>query len=646
MEIKTPNGNLLIGENTTISLQLTNPMFNERGSCSMPFSVPWCEHNLSILGHPEQVSKATLHKKTVECTIKAAGLNEKGLLMIVGIEEGAAIELAFLTREALFYKWAKETMLPEISFPDGMFLDAYGNIGFSLVKNHANQPYPNSLFALFPVVVGDEGDYNYLGFQKPAAQYQQNYSKPSNGFKRFLNNWNYGFNHVDEGNFTMWERSRQGIRAHKDYAPFLYVNALLHFIFGSAGFRLSKNDMESIPELNRLCILNQATYAINDNKLNWDLLVPNITVMDFINSIIAKFNLVLTINPAERSAQLLFIDSILSSPPVSKVWGSVIVSQVEPRQVSISHKTISDDLVKESEKRLGEIAHLEMEAQTVNESFDFDFSPVAGYTNDENTPNRVEFYPASQYLFGVMVKQNTTDEPYDFELSRIKIGCLSHQREVKGENVLKYESEAAYPGIASATVPAYVWRQGGYPSSDYIRWNNGVLFAPRFMIESEGKEGFFKDFENIKRKDFPLVLCIYRGKLLGRFVDMSPPADYPLNSNARQPFGSAFPFDRDGVLLSNSDEPDVYPDTLSLQTEGENGLVERFFKHTIFFYEQSCLPVTVSHFEHHKFTSPRFTDKLLIDGVSLFLNSVDLEISLGGCRVVEVKGLTAKPLVN
>lgn len=635
----------MVSDGTTISLQLTNPMFNEKGSHSMPFSVPWCKHNLSVLGHPELVSKAILHQKTVDCTIKAAGFDETGQLMIVGFDQGAAIELAFLTREAIFYKWAKETMLPEISFPDGMFLDAYGNISFSLVENHANQPYPNSLFALFPVVIADEGDYNYLGFQKPAAQYQQNYIKPEGGFKRILNNWNYGFNHVEEGNFTRWERSRQGIKAHKDYAPFLYANALLHFIFGSAGFRLSKNDMESIPELNRLCILNQATYAINDNRLNWDLLVPNITVMEFINSILNKFNLALFINPRERSAQLLFVDSLLSSPAVSKALGWVSISRVEPRQVSVAHKTLNDDLVEESEKKLEEIVHLEMDVETIYESFDFDFSPVAGYTNDSNTPNRVEFYPASQFLFGIMVKQNTTDEPYDFELSRIKIGCLSHQREVKGENVLKVESSAAYPGIASTVVPAYVWRQGGYPSSNHIRWNNGVLFAPQFKIESESG-GFFKDFENIRRKDFPLVLCIYRGKLQGRFVDMAPPADYPLNSNARQPFGSAFPYDRDGVLLSESEEPDVYTDTLSLQLEGENGLVERFFKNTILFYGSSALPVSLNHYEPEKFYSPRFQHKLLIDGVSLFLKTIDLEISISGCRVIEVNGLTAKIMLN
>lgn len=647
MRITTPYGTLMVDEQTRIPLTITNPMFSNEGSHSLPFTVPWCEHNLKALNHPELLSKANRNKVLLDCYIETPIINEKGSISIVDIKANSSIELAFFTREGMFYKWANETLLPEIDFPEGMFLDQYGNVSMYNIANAANSPYPDSMFAMFPVIIGDNGGYEFLGFSKPAAAYQQNYTKPYE-FKRIINNWEYSPND-GEGNFVRWERPVQSITANKDFAPFLYVNTLIDLIFATIGLRLSRNDLTTIDELNRLCVLNQAVYAINNNRLNWELLVPNISVMSFLDSILNKFNLTLFVDTSNRTAEIIFTDDLISNAEKKTVNALATVSTIVKNKVSITHATLNDEFVNESEKTLEDIENLDLTLSTINGSFDSEYNEISSLTNDSNTPNRVHFYPCSQFLFGLMLKQNSnTEEAYDYEVRRFKIGCLSHQLEQKGSNVVTFNSEACYAGIANTLVPAYVWRKGEFPSSDHIYWNNGYLFAQIFPLSSSSKEteSFFNNFENIKPKDFPLVLSIYRGKLKGLFEVASPPADYPINDNNRQPYASPFPYDREGALLSVSTEPDVYPDTLSLQLLGDNGLIERFFKQTKAFYENASLPVTLTHYKDTDFKNHDFRKLLLVEGNGMFVSSIKIDISLKGVSITDVECLTSKHLLD
>ncbi len=117
MHIKTTLGTLQINEQTQISLTLTNPFLTDRGSYSLPFSVPWCKHNLKVLGHPDRVYNSKPAASNINCTITTQHFTESGYLNIINVSQTDGIELSFFLREGMFWKWAKETRLRDIKLP-------------------------------------------------------------------------------------------------------------------------------------------------------------------------------------------------------------------------------------------------------------------------------------------------------------------------------------------------------------------------------------------------------------------------------------------------------------------------------------------------------------------------------------------------
>lgn len=652
MRITTPYGTLLVDEQTRIPLTITNPMFSNEGSHSLPFTVPWCEHNLAALGHPERVHSGKKSLTIIpNCTINAQPISETGTLEVVDCVTNSPIELAFITREGSFNSWANSTKLKDLDFPEGLYM-SNGYIAPYIVAANANLPYPNSYFAMFPVIVEDNGDYDYLGFTKPTAAYHNNYNKPYN-FPLILNNWEYPYSSNTEGKFVLWERLRQDLVSFKLISPFLYVNALIDFIFTTANLRVKTNELTTIPELNRLCVLNNSEYVLYNNKFNWDAMVPDMSVMEFLTAIENKFNCTRFVDMGKREVEILFNDTLIEAKPTTTANGVCVKKSSSHKEISISHDTVSDDFIKESAFKLADITgYLDMSLTTQrNPPLDANDEENIGFTNDNNTTENVVFFPASQFICLSKLLQNNTGEQteFDYVLKRIKVGCQSHQKNKSGDNVIDFKSKAAIAAMISTQVPAYVWRQGDYPSSNYIRFNNGLLFCQRFMVGLNSINNKFNEDGSIADNepgDFPLTLSIYRGKLNEKYVDSSPPSDYPLPGTGKQPYGSPFPYDRLGYLLSESEEPDVYPDTLSLQVEGENGLYENFFKATESFYNNAGLPCLISHFDKNQIAKHNLRHKVVVDNVSVFLTKVSYTVSINGVSVDTVEALTAKPLLD
>lgn len=649
MKITTPHGTLVVDGETRIPLTLTNPMFNEQGSHSLPFTVPWCQHNLTALGHPERVGSAYKSGDSITgCTLETSMLSEAGSLIIVDCVNDNPIQLAFITREGVFNSWANSTSLKDLSFPEGMFMSS-GYIAPGLVAAHANSPYPTSYFAMFPVVVDTDGEYDYLGWSKPTAEYQNNYNKPY-PFKLILNNYQYPINDYSDGAFVIWEPPRQGIKSYRLISPFLYVNALIGFIFSSAGIILKTNELTSVDELNRLCILNNSEYTLYNNKFNWDALVPDITVMEFLTAIETKLNCTRFVDFKKNEAEILFNDTLISAHPSNKMIGLCVKKSSNHSSISITHNTLSDDFIKESPFTLSNLEqYLNLSTFSMPVALDSEDTDLLLYTNDDDMVDRIVFFPQSQYVcIDRLLQNNTGEEPsYKYIYKRFRVGCLSHQRKANGDSIVEFNSKAAIAAVESTIVPTYITRKGDYPSTNHIYFNGGQLLCQRYMEGLNSIHNKYKDdgsLSDIDTKNPPLALSIYRGKLNAKYSSSDPP-DYPNPTSGKQPFGSPFPYDRAGVILSESADPDVYPDTLSLQVEGEHGLYENFFRITDNFFKDSGLPIQIIHFDKLQLFRHSLKEKAIVDNVSVFISKISLTITQDNVIINTVEALTAKPYI-
>jgi hypothetical protein len=431
------------------------------------------------------------------------------------------------------------------------------------------------------------------------------------------------------------------------------MNAVIDFIFSTYGITITQNDLTSIDELNRVCILNNAAYAISNNTLNWGLLTPDIGILDFLNAVKNKFNIDFFIDFRKKTCSIKFVDAILSAKAETKIVGEPTLRERSHKSISITHSTLSDNIVKESIKTVQELVdEFGFEFAEMDTPMYLDIQEHPGFTNDEEAKDKVWLYPSSQFIVIDRLRINDTGESnnYSYVYNRSAVGCLSQQLESEAEKKIEFNSKAAIHSVFQTLIPSVKTYAITPPGDDPIitaYMNKGKVFLPLLLVNlNEPDLVFSNEVKDLKPSDFPLCFSIYRGKLAARFMDSSPPENFPLPVNSLQPFGSCFPFDREGKRLDQSDESEVYPDTLSLQVKGENGLYERFFKFTDQFFQLSGLPFELRNFNPREFLQVNFAKKYLIDGTEAIVTEVKYTINADGITVDSVNGLTAKPLLN
>ena len=632
MNITTPYGTLQVDEQTRIALTITNPMFAVKGSHSLPFTVPLTDHNLKTLGYPQRVWSAQKAAPAIKpVRLMADRVNEVGALEITDITD--RIEVFFATREGEFWRWANQTWLKDLSFP--AITGATANDVRVSILATANQPYPSAKFAVFPVQFDMDADYRYLipRYWESESDYNENYR-----YRRILNSWS-----AVSGSFV--NRNHRPAKSLKDFSPFVLVNYLIDVIFETAGLVVTKNDLTSIDELNRLCILNNTCFAIQDNALRWDLLMPNITVNDFISTLFAHLNVNFTIDFSSRTCQIELIDELIRAVPSSTINGQITILSQKHKEVEISQSVSSDEYVKPAQKTIDEyIADLGVDYEEANYPFDMEDDEVQMYTSNDTPVETLVYNPSSQFLFYDKKEENKTGtfEETDFVIKRLRVGALTQPVIPDGEDKVSYKSDASVHSISEIQVPTVFVIQ---PVSTFIgKCNNSYLFAP-FFPDKMNDITTANDILMDKSKGFPLIFSIYRGECAVRWSNPAGDGTYTIPSH-KQPFGSCYPFDRYGTRLDELADVDVYPDTLSLQIPGENGLLERFFKVTQQFYANSGLPFSLKYFDPKQIVNIDTRRKYLVDNTAVFFTSIKITLSLSGISVDDVEGLTAKPLLD
>lgn len=622
---------LVVDQETEIPLTLTNPMFSEQGSHSLPFSVPNCLQNRICLGNIDLINIASPPVVELECSITTELFDDVGELNLTDFDS-LRIELSFNTREGLFWKWAKKTMLNDIEFPEP--------VDIRVATLPVNQPYPTNIAAQFPVLANAQADYIALQkyFVAPFYGYNEDYP-----YSRILNNWDAANN-----KFVLWETRHSHYR--KDFTPFLYMNAIIEFIFNTCGIKIIENDLTSVDELNRVCILNNAAYAYNNFFLQWDLLVPKIPIHDFLEAVRGKFNATFFIDYKNNSCRIKFNDSILSSTSIRNITGDISFKSLAKKSLAITHSTLGDELIDETPFTIEEIVETWSFDDTIClPPFDPDVDRIGIKNNDDDAPeNAVEFFPSSQLITINRWIDSEDDETYKYWYKKFIIGALSNQLEGADENIIEFASKACLHSVRLTQVPTLFNEKNHLNEIVAHHFNNSYLFVAQFLTNLNDIDKRYTDSpQNFKPNEFPVVFSVYRGKIKATFNNMNP-SEYslPPEEDRYYPYGSCFPYDNEGVILSESENPNVYPDTLSLQTLGENGVKENFFRVTNEFINNSCYDLKIKHFNPKDFVNPDFNQLYTTNFVRYLLSKVEMIITPFHTTITEVEGLSLKPYVE
>lgn len=323
MRITTPYGTLMIDANTSIAITYTNPMFNEQGKLSLPFSVPWCEHNLAVLNHPELLSKSGFSKETIPVTISAKSTELKGVIKTGELTRNENIELIFLFNNGGFWEWSKETKLPDITpepkpHPCGTAMnDPY--LGVWLMENYIGKVWPEVELTCFTIAVGSNTDD--INSQIAKVDFDDN------AFKNELDQ--DCTNQTEIGMYKMknspliieGQRAGEERRGVPNLTGFVFVRQILEWIISAKGYRLNICDLNEISELNSLVVLNAAINPFRSKLIFYNEMVPNSTIEEFINAIEKTFFCVFFVDDAEKTVSIRLWKNLLNESGIIKING-------------------------------------------------------------------------------------------------------------------------------------------------------------------------------------------------------------------------------------------------------------------------------------------------------------------------------------
>lgn len=337
--IQTARGILDLPENFSIPVEDTNPVYNERGSQSLPVTVPATPRNNELTGFPTRpTSEMTADKEPA--TVVEGTYIRSGLLNMVsaGKKEGITFNIGFDNSTA-YEAWSKRKLselegLPSV-IPDeenrrediyDILLDLYLNARPDLTD-----------LAVFPVVVDNqsrevetpppasikETEYYYEILNKlPNEKYRS-----SRKIKRLVNG----------------EVTEISVPKYYGLTAFPWLWKVVELVFADMGYGLSSNPFREDRELARIVVLNNVVDACCRNRLDYVDLMPDVTVEEFLQSLWVRFGFTYVLDYDSRTARAALVRDIVKSPTALDLTGMAtdlpFVNFETPQYVKLSAAT-------------------------------------------------------------------------------------------------------------------------------------------------------------------------------------------------------------------------------------------------------------------------------------------------------------------
>lgn len=330
LKIKTNKGYFDLGGDFTIQIDEKSPVMNDRGSQTVPITVPYTPNNAKLTGfaHRTDLCNKPLADDAT-CTVLDGVYKRSGKINIVsaGKKEGTTLNIGFDNSEA--YSAWKAKKLNSMELP----VKEYGSV--TSLCTHLLQVLNGykTDYAVFQIMTANEskdGVYypKYLNYIYPAegsTLYKLRYEARTETFL------------VNDVPTETTLPAGYGISA------FLYVWRVLELIFLEFGYSIIENPFKTDKELSRLVILNNAADCCVKGILNYADLMPDCTVEQFLNALNVRFGTVYNVSSDTKTATVRLIRDIVKSSPdidFSNMITSYPVTTFETaKQIKLSAKT-------------------------------------------------------------------------------------------------------------------------------------------------------------------------------------------------------------------------------------------------------------------------------------------------------------------
>jgi len=269
LSLKTINGESFdLADNFSVQFKFASPFLSEEGSYSLPCSIPATQRNLRLLDYPNIIDRREKY------TYNSNVVLENGVRKIVGKIEITAItdfiEFNIFMEEGEFYDRQQDVKLNELDWgPDRFPQNA--QVDFDEEWRTAyllDKIYPVADYAIFPVIFKNDDKEIHV-----------------------LNRMYFRDNFCNQNSLSFFYDVMQNNLPY--CAPFLFLQYVINTIFRSIGLEIKRNDLSSIPEMNRIVVLHNTMNALNTvfsgdsykYYFNYKDLLPTCSISEFINAV-------------------------------------------------------------------------------------------------------------------------------------------------------------------------------------------------------------------------------------------------------------------------------------------------------------------------------------------------------------------------
>lgn len=339
IEIRIEGKSLDLPDKFSMGIEDSSPIYNDRGSQSIPATVPATHANKRLLAFPTRAdsgSDPNSPQKVVE--VADGGYLRRGVLNVTeaSVKSGITFNIGFDNATA-YMAW-KDKKLTDLKMPVYYPVEQEGNTRQEWLLDDLFRLYRESRpqeddMAVFPVAVSKEdggtGDDKEVYWEILNIPGEHGLDTPST------------VRRVIDGEVT-----EVTVPTGYCVSPFLRVWRLLELLFDDLGLVLEANPFREDVELARLVVLNNAADAACRGWIEYSDIVPDCTVETFLNALWVRFGLVYDINYYKGTVSLKLIKDViranagLSLLPLST--GPEVMGYETPQYVKLSASTSID----------------------------------------------------------------------------------------------------------------------------------------------------------------------------------------------------------------------------------------------------------------------------------------------------------------
>lgn len=337
MRIDINNQTLDLPEAFSIDIEDKSPIFNDRGSQTIPVTLPPTARNLTALGFPHRIDIASRPlcgnngaATTRTCRVTTGAWSRIGQVNVISAsrDQGITINIGFDNSEA-YSQWQGKSLrqltLPKEKFSSTAALCAH------LTQVWAAGYNPQAPYALPEVVVDNPST--------TVNSEEQHYPVILNQYRdsTLITSQRTETQLIDS------KPTRVALPAGYGITPMLYIWRVVELVFAEFGFTVADNPFAADPALRRLIILNNTADAATTPTLDWADLMPDVTVEEFLDTLWARFGMVYHINSDRRTVAIRLIRDVVADMPQADITPLItswpVVTYQQPRQIRLSAPT-------------------------------------------------------------------------------------------------------------------------------------------------------------------------------------------------------------------------------------------------------------------------------------------------------------------